>query len=160
MTSTGVDCASVRADSTTEPISVPRHPPVDAVGRARKGLGQYSDGEAEGKEASERTCGRTAGEAPFIGGDEMPGSEPVVLAHVGEEPGSLLALDRDCAELTAPIPSEDLVERPSAKAAVRIVENDVTLHHSRLSQRWKMTTGKARHGMVITTLPIFCPVST
>jgi hypothetical protein len=47
----------MRADPTTEPISVPRHPPVDAVGRARKGLGQYSDGEAEGKEASERTCG-------------------------------------------------------------------------------------------------------
>jgi hypothetical protein len=157
---TGVDRASLRADPTTEPVSVPRHPPVDAVGSARKGLGQYSDGEAEGKEASERTCGRTAGEAPFIGGDEMPGSEPLVLAHVGEEPVSLLALDRDCSKLTAPIPSEDLVERPSAKAAVRIVENDVTFHHSRLSQRWKMTTGKARHGTVITTLPIFCPVST
>lgn len=90
----------------------------------------------------------------------MPGSEPLVLAQVGEEPVSLLALDRDCAELTAPIPSEDLVERPSAKAAVRVVENDVTFHHSRLSQGWNMTTGKAGHGTVITTLPIFCPVST
>jgi hypothetical protein len=89
----------------------------------------------------------------------MPGSEPLVLAHVGEEPVSLLALDRDCPELTAPIPSEDLVERPSAKAAVRVVENDVTFHHSRLSQGW-MRTEKARHGTVITTLPIFCPVST
>ena len=137
MTSTGVDCASVRADSTTEPISVPRHPPVDAVVSAGKGLGQYSDGEAEGKEASERTCGRTAGEAPFIGGDEMPGSEPLVLAHVGEEPVSLLALDRNRSKLTAPIPSEDLVERPSAKAAVRIVENDVTFHSARLSQGGK-----------------------
>lgn len=55
--STGVDRASVRADPTTEPVSVPRHPPVDAVGSAGKGLGQYSDGEAQGKEASERTCG-------------------------------------------------------------------------------------------------------
>jgi hypothetical protein len=36
----------------------------------------------------------------------------------------------------------------------------VTFHHSRLSQGWKMTTGKSRHGTVITTLPIFCPVST
>jgi hypothetical protein len=57
LASTGVDRASVRADATTEPISVPRHPPVDAVGSARKGLGQYGDGEAQGKEASERTCG-------------------------------------------------------------------------------------------------------
>jgi len=73
----------------------------------------------------------------------MPGSEPLVLAHVGEVSVSLLALDRDCAELTAPIPSEALVERPSAEAAVRVVENDVTFHHSRLSQRWKMTTEKA-----------------
>jgi hypothetical protein len=55
LASTGVDRASVRADPTTEPLSIPRRPPVDAVGRARKGLGQYSDGEAEGKEASERT---------------------------------------------------------------------------------------------------------
>jgi hypothetical protein len=54
LASTGVDRASVRADPTTEPLSVPRHPPVDAVS-ARKGLGQYGDGEAEGKEASERT---------------------------------------------------------------------------------------------------------
>ena len=50
-----IDCASVRADPTTEPASVPRHPPADAVGSARKAIGQYSDGEAEGKEASERT---------------------------------------------------------------------------------------------------------
>jgi hypothetical protein len=56
LASTGVDCASVRADPTTEPLSIPRHPPVDTVGRARKGLGQYGNGEAEGKEASERTC--------------------------------------------------------------------------------------------------------
>jgi len=137
LASTWVDGASARADPTTEPLSVPRYPPVDTVGRPRKGLGQYSDGEAEGKEASERTCGRTAGEAPSIGGDEMPGSEPLVLAHVGKEPVSLIALDRDCVEVTAPIPSEDLVERPSAKAAIGIVENDVTFHHSRLSRRWK-----------------------
>ena len=60
----------------------------------------------------------------------MPGSEPLVLAYVGEYPVPLLALDRDCPNLTAPIPLENLVERPSAKAAVRVVENDVTFHHS------------------------------
>jgi hypothetical protein len=56
LASTGVDRASVRADPTTEPVSVPRHPPVDVVGSAREGLGESSDGEAQGKEASERTC--------------------------------------------------------------------------------------------------------
>jgi hypothetical protein len=61
----------------------------------------------------------------------MPGSEPLVLAHAGEYPVSLDALDRDVPNLTAPIPLEDLVERPSAKAAIGVVENDVTFHHSK-----------------------------
>jgi hypothetical protein len=70
----------------------------------------------------------------------MPGSESLVLAHVGEEPVSLLALDRDCPKLTAPIPSENLVERPSAKTAVLVIENDVTFHHS------ETTSGKGNDG--------------
>ena len=56
----------------------------------------------------------------------------------------LLALDRDCPNLTAPIPLENLVERPSAKAAVRVVENDVTFHHLETTSGIRIDDREAR----------------
>src|SRR3954452_19445091 len=55
----------------------------------------------------------------------MPGGEPLLLAHAGEEPASLLALDRDGAQAVVAIPAQDHAETPLAEPAVGVVQECV-----------------------------------
>ena len=52
----------------------------------------------------------------------MPGLQSCLLGHRGEQPCALLALDLDRPQ-SAPIPGENLVEGPAAKAAVAVIED-------------------------------------
>jgi hypothetical protein len=54
----------------------------------------------------------------------MPGVEAFALGDRGEQPCTLLALNRNRADGGVAVPGEHLVEAPLAEAAVGVVEND------------------------------------
>jgi hypothetical protein len=51
----------------------------------------------------------------------MPGGEPLLLTHAGEEPASLIALNRDGSQPPVAIPAQDHAETPLAEPAVGVV---------------------------------------
>src|SRR5437868_4476565 len=103
--------------------------PFGDTGKRREGGRERA---AAGKQSREGLGGRPRREESSVVEDEMPRIEARVGSDRGEQLRPLLALDRNRTQALRAVPGEDLVERPSAEAAVLVVQQNTLL---RLAQR-------------------------
>lgn len=95
--------------------------PLGDSGKRRKDGGERA---AAGEQLREGLGGCAGRDDPPVGFDEMPRVEAGIGRDRREQARALGALDRNGAQALCTIPAKDLVERPPAKAAVLVVQQD------------------------------------
>jgi hypothetical protein len=129
----GVHRAGFRSERSAESFTVPRH---ETIRRARQDGNRRSHSSErlalrkEAKEGSDRIARRTHG---AVGKHQMPGRHLRLLVHPRKECVRLRAVEGHRTDPAVAVPGEDLVQRPTAEAAVGVVEQDVVGCHRTFS---------------------------